>query len=280
MAQLRCENISVGYEDGIVVSDVSFELNRGDYVCIVGENGAGKTSLLHMLLGLYRPDSGTVRIDGKIYEENEKEIRQQTGIVLAEDLLHPAFSLLQNGRYYGSFYNGYEEVCFVEKLKQYHLDPREKFGHLSKGQKLKCQFAFALACHPAYLFLDEPVANFDPEFKKQFFADLCAFIGDGERTAVLSTHETEDLDRLADYLIFMKEGEAVIASDMEKFRDSYRIVSGESYKIRLLRPDAIVKLEEREFGARALVRHSRLLSYDKSLLVAYPTIADFMYFMS
>ena len=260
--------------------NITIQIPTG-YLCgLAGENGAGKTSLLHMLLGLYRPDSGTVRIDGKIYEENEKEIRQQTSIVLAEDLLHPAFSLLQNGRYYGSFYNGYEEACFVEKLKQYHLDPREKFGHLSKGQKLKCQFAFALACHPAYLFLDEPVANFDPEFKKQFFADLCAFIGDGERTAVLSTHETEDLDRLADYLIFMKEGEAVIASDMEKFRDSYRIVSGESYKIRLLRQDAIVKLEEREFGARALVRHSRLLSYDKSLLVAYPTIADFMYFMS
>ena len=260
--------------------NITIQIPTG-YLCgLAGENGAGKTSLLHMLLGLYRPDSGTVRIDGKIYEENEKEIRQQTGIVLAEDLLHPAFSLLQNGGYYGSFYNGYEEVCFVEKLKQYHLDPREKFGHLSKGQKLKCQFAFALACHPAYLFLDEPVANFDPEFKKQFFADLCAFIGDGERTAVLSTHETEDLDRLADYLIFMKEGEAVIASDMEKFRDSYRIVSGESYKIRLLRQDAIVKLEEREFGARALVRHSRLLSYDKSLLVACPTIADFMYFMS
>lgn len=260
--------------------NITIQIPTG-YLCgLAGENGAGKTSLLHMLLGLYRPDSGTVRIDGKIYEENEKEIRQQTSIVLAEDLLHPAFSLLQNGRYYGSFYNGYEEACFVEKLKQYHLDPREKFGHLSKGQKLKCQFAFALACHPAYLFLDEPVANFDPEFKKQFFADLCAFIGDGERTAVLSTHETEDLDRLADYLIFMKEGEAVIASDMEKFRDSYRIVSGESYKIRLLRPGVIVKLEEREFGARALVRHSRLLSYDKSLLVAYPTIADFMYFMS
>ena len=265
---------------GFQLRNITIQIPTG-YLCgLAGENGAGKTSLLHMLLGLYRPDSGTVRIDGKIYEENEKEIRQQTGIVLAEDLLHPAFSLLQNGRYYGSFYNGYEEACFVEKLKQYHLDPREKFGHLSKGQKLKCQFAFALACHPAYLFLDEPVANFDPEFKKQFFADLCAFIGDGERTAVLSTHETEDLDRLADYLIFMKEGEAVIASDMEKFRDSYRIVSGESYKIRLLRPDAIVKLEEREFGARALVRHSRLLSYDKSLLVAYPTIADFMYFMS
>lgn len=261
--------------------NITIQIPTGGYLCgLAGENGAGKTSLLHMLLGLYRPDSGTVRIDGKIYEENEKEIRQQTGIVLAEDLLHPAFSLLQNGRYYGSFYNGYEEVCFVEKLKQYHLDPREKFGHLSKGQKLKCQFAFALACHPAYLFLDEPVANFDPEFKEQFFADLCAFIGDGERTAVLSTHETEDLDRLADYLIFMKEGEAVIASDMEKFRDSYRIVSGESYKIRLLRQDAIVKLEEREFGAMALVRHSRLLSYDKSLLVACPTIADFMYFMS
>lgn len=260
--------------------NITLQIPTG-YLCgLVGENGAGKTSLLHILLGLYRPDSGTVRIDGKTYEEKEKEVRQQTGIVLTEDLLHPAFSLLQNGQYYGSFYNGYEETYFVEKLKQYHLDPGEKFAHLSKGQKLKCQFAFALACHPAYLFLDEPAANFDPEFKKKFFSDIRAFIGDGERTVVLSTHETEDLDRLADFLIYMKEGEAVIASDMEQFRDSYRIVSGESYKIRLLRPDAIVKLEEREFGARALVRHSRLLSYDKSLLVACPTIADFMYFMS
>ena len=260
--------------------NITIQIPTG-YLCgLAGENGAGKTSLLHMFLGLYRPDSGAVRIDGKTYEENEKEIRQQTGIVLTEDLMHPAFSLLQNGRYYGSFYNGYEEVCFMEKLMQYRLDPREKFGHLSRGQKLKCQFAFAQACHTAYLFLDEPVANFDPAFKKQFFSDIRTFIGDGERTVVLSTHETEDLDRLADYLIFMKGGEAVIASDMEQFRASYRIVSGESYKIRLLRPDAIVKLEEHEFGARALVRHSRLLSYDKSLQVAYPTIADFMYFMS
>lgn len=83
--------------------NITIQIPTG-YLCgLAGENGAGKTSLLHMLLGLYRPDSGTVRIDGKIYEENEKEIRQQTGIVLAEDLLHPAFSLLQNGRYYGSF---------------------------------------------------------------------------------------------------------------------------------------------------------------------------------
>ena len=78
--------------------NITIQIPTG-YLCgLAGENGAGKTSLLHMLLGLYRPDSGTVRIDGKIYEENEKEIRQQTGIVLAEDLLHPAFSLLQNGK--------------------------------------------------------------------------------------------------------------------------------------------------------------------------------------
>ena len=65
MAQLRCENISVGYEDGIVVSDVSFELNRGDYVCIVGENGAGKSTLIKVLGGIYQPDCGLIKVNGK-----------------------------------------------------------------------------------------------------------------------------------------------------------------------------------------------------------------------
>lgn len=105
----REERINAGTGSGFKtvrsfqLRNITIQIPTG-YLCgLAGENGAGKTSLLHMLLGLYRPDSGTVRIDGKIYEENEKEIRQQTGIVLAEDLLHPAFSLLQNGRYYGSF---------------------------------------------------------------------------------------------------------------------------------------------------------------------------------
>ena len=233
-----------------------------------------------MLLGLYRPDSGTVRIDGKIYEENEKEIRQQTGIVLAEDLLHPAFSLLQNGRYYGSFYNGYEEVCFVEKLKQYHLDPREKFGHLSKGQKLKCQFAFALACEPKYLVLDEPTANFDPEFRQDFLRLISDFVADGKRSVILASHLMDDLDRYADNLIYFDEGNLVYSGDVESFRDKYRIVSGEKYKINLINKDNIIHMEERKYGAKALVRHGIGTDYDKALQVTYPSLEEFMYYYS
>ena len=260
--------------------NITIQIPTG-YLCgLAGENGAGKTSLLHMLLGLYRPDSGTVRIDGKIYEENEKEIRQQTGIVLAEDLLHPAFSLLQNGRYYGSFYNGYEEVCFVEKLKQYHLDPREKFGHLSKGQKLKCQFAFALACEPKYLVLDEPTANFDPEFRQDFLRLISDFVADGKRSVILASHLMEDLDRYADNLIYFDEGNLVYSGDVESFRDKYRIVSGEKYKINLINKDNIIHMEERKYGAKALVRHGIGTDYDKALQVTYPSLEEFMYYYS
>lgn len=262
------------------LKDISFEVPAG-YICgLVGQNGAGKTTLLHLLLGLYQPDGGTVFIDGLTYAEQEKEIRNQTGTVLAEELFEPHFDLMDNADYYGAYFSGYSGEEMREYLSRFGLDGKQKFGKLSKGEKLKCQFAFALSCQPSLLILDEPVANFDPDFRGQFFSVIRDFISDGKRSVVLATHLTEDLDRLADYLIYLEEGRQLFAGDMETFRSKYRLVTGESYKIKLLPKDRIIAVEEKTYGARALVEHSRLNQYDKSLTVTYPRIEDVMYFFS
>lgn len=262
------------------LKDISFEIPAG-YICgLVGQNGAGKTTLLHLLLGLYQPDGGTVSIDGLTYAEQEKEIRNQTGTVLAEELFEPHFNLMDNADYYGAYFSGYSGEEMREYLSRFGLDGKRKFGKLSKGEKLKCQFAFALSCQPSLLILDEPVANFDPDFREQFFSMIRDFISDGKRSVVLATHLTEDLDRLADYLIYLEEGRQLFAGDMETFRSKYRLVTGESYKIKLLPKDRIIAVEEKTYGARALVEHSRLNQYDKSLTVTYPRIEDVMYFLS
>lgn len=257
---------------------ISFVIPTG-YICgLAGQNGAGKTTLLHLLLGLYHADEGEVLIDGMAYAEEEKRIRNRIGTVLTEELFDPSLTLMQNGKVYGRYYDAYDKNVMEHYLELFSLQKNRKFGRLSKGEKLKCQFAFALSHDAKLLILDEPTGNFDPAFREQFFNILKDFIADGSRSVVLATHLTEDLDRMADYLIYLEKGTQVFAGDIEKFRDSYRMVSGEAYKIRLLQKEKLIHMEENSYGAKALVIHSRLNRYDGKLQVAYPSIEEFMYF--
>ena len=262
------------------IKDISIEIPDG-YICgLAGQNGAGKTSLMHMILGLYKPDAGEVLVDGKSYSENEEEIRKLFGIVLAEELFEPGYSLVHNGVTYGSFYSGFDKAKYTRLLKEFELIPQEKYMRLSKGQKLKCQFAFALACNPKYLVLDEPAASFDPNFRKQFYDKLKEFIGNGDKSVILATHMTEELDVIGDYLIYMEDGNVVYSGDIEAFRDKYRIVSGEKYKIKLMKAGDIINIEDGAYGCKALIRHRTSCIYDKELQVTCPSISEFMYHYS
>ena len=249
------------------------------YICgLVGQNGAGKTTLLHLLLGLYQADEGELLIDGMTYANEEKRIRNIIGTVLTEELFDASLTLIQNGDVYGRYYDAYDKKAMEDYLELFGLEKNRKFGRLSKGEKLKCLFAFGLSHDAKLLILDEPTGNFDPEFREQFFKILKEFIADGSRSVVLATHLTEDLDCMADYLIYLEKGKQVFAGDIEEFRDSYRMVSGEAYKIKLLHKEKIIHMEENSYGAKALVAHSRLNHYDRELQVVYPSIEEFMYF--
>lgn len=260
------------------LDNLSFHIPPG-YICgLVGQNGAGKTTLLHLLLGLYHADEGEIRIDGMDYEKEEKQIHNETGVVLAEDLFDPSLTLAQNGNAYGRYYDAYNRETLEAYLKLFGLEKTRKFGRMSKGEKLKFQFAFALSHEAKLLVLDEPAGNFDPGFREQFFRLLREFIADGSRSVVLATHLTEDLDPMADYLVYLEKGKQVFAGDIETFRESWRMVLGEAYKIKLLPKEKIIHMEENSYGAKALVAHSRLNRYDGKLQVVYPSIEEFMYF--
>lgn len=262
------------------LDDISFEL-PGGYICgLVGKNGAGKTTLLHLLLGLYQADEGHITVSGMSYEQEERGIHDRIGTVLVEELFEPFYSIKNNADHFGRYFSGYRWERAAAYLERFGLDERRRFGKLSRGEKLKCQFAFALSCDPHLLLLDEPIGNFDPDFREQFFQIIKEFIADGTRSVILATHLTDDLDRLADYLIFLEDGRQVFAGDIESFRSAYRIVTGEKYKINLLKPDRLIFTEEKRYGTKALIRHSRLNRYDDSLQVTYPTIEEFMYFYS
>ena len=273
---IKVQNVSKRW-DGFELDDITLEIPKG-YICgLVGENGAGKTTLINLISGLYRTDIGEVFINGYDMKKDEIKAKDGIGYVLNEELFDPYISLIKNADSYGKYYSKYDRNVFIDYCKRFKIDCDKKLKVLSKGQKLKFQFAFALSHKPDLLILDEPTANFDPDFRKEFFEVLIDFISDGEHSVLLATHLTSDLERVGDYITFLHKGKMVFSKDREALENSYRLITGENYKINLIPKDKVVHIERKDGMASALVKHSGLCKYDDEVNVVVPTIEDIMY---
>lgn len=193
MAQLRCENISVGYEDGIVVSDVSFELNRGDYVCIVGENGAGKSSLLKGILGLARIQGGKLEYgDGMSradvgYLPQQKDYQKNFPATVKEVVM----SGFLNKMGLRPYYNRAEKAKAIEILSDFGMADyvRASFGSLSGGQKQRVLLARAMCATDKLLLLDEPTTGLDPVATEELYELLKRLNREKKTTILMVSHD-------------------------------------------------------------------------------------------
>ena len=272
---IDCNNVSKRFTS-FSLKNITFNRPAG-YICgLIGENGSGKTTLINILSGLYSYD-GEVRISGRDYCNHEYDIKQDIGVVVHGDIFEAKESLISNGNYFGRFYKKYSKNLLENYLERFNLNDKKKYKELSKGEKLKFALAFALAHEPRLLLLDEPGANFDIEFRKEFNSLLREFIIDGTRSVILSTHIISDVETFADYILFLKNGEQVLFGDVETIREKYRMVSGEKYKIKLLK-DRIIYLEEGRISCNALVKHDKQ-GYDRELKVWEPGIDELMYYI-
>ena len=272
---IDCNNVSKRFTS-FSLKNITFNLPAG-YICgLIGENGSGKTTLINILSGLYSYD-GKIRISGRDYCNHEYDIKQDIGVVVHGDIFEAKESLISNANYFGRFYKKYSKNLLENYLERFNLNDKKKYNELSKGEKLKFALAFALAHEPRLLLLDEPGANFDIEFRKEFNSLLREFIVDGTRSVILSTHIISDVETFADYILFLKNGEQVLFGDVETIREKYRMVSGEKYKIKLLK-DRIIYLEEGRISCNALVKHDKQ-GYDKELKVWEPGIDELMYYI-
>lgn len=193
MAQLRCENISVAYEDGIVVSDVSFELNRGDYVCIVGENGAGKSSLLKGILGLAKIQGGKLEYgDGMSradvgYLPQQKDYQKNFPATVKEVVM----SGFLNKMGLRPYYNRAEKAKAMEILSDFGMADyvRASFGSLSGGQKQRVLLARAMCATDKLLLLDEPTTGLDPVATEELYELLKRLNREKKTTILMVSHD-------------------------------------------------------------------------------------------
>lgn len=274
---IKVENVNKKL-GSFALTDINISLPAG-YICgLIGENGAGKTTLINLLLGFYRQDGGKIYINDYDLEIQEKLAKNDIGYVLSEELFNPTLSLVKNADVYGKYYENYDREVFLVYCKRFNIEPEKKLKKHSKGEKLKFQLAFALAHMPKVLLLDEPTANFDPEFRTEFLKVLSEFIQDGDKSVLLATHLTSDLERYGDYITYIHKGRIVFSTDRTTLENSYRLVSGENYKINLLEESSVIAKEKGTYSTKALVTHNKYSKYDREVMVDVPSLEDIMYY--
>lgn len=222
---LDVNNISKNY-NGFSLDNVTFNLKKGFIMGLVGPNGAGKTTTIKAIMNLINLNSGSIKIFEEDLKKNEIEIKDRIGFVYDECNSFEDFSIEYNKKIIAPFYSKWNEDKFNEYLKMFKLDKKKKVKDLSKGQKMRFSLAIALSHEAELLILDEPTSGLDPVFRSELLDLFFDLIKDGELSILYSTHITTDLEKLADYITFIKDGKVEFSKEKDILLEEYSIIKG------------------------------------------------------
>ncbi len=250
--------------------DVTFELPTGYVMGFVGPNGAGKTTTIRCLLGMLRSDAGEIELLGRRVP-TDPDLLQDVGVVLDHTFFVDDWRLSDVERALRPFYGRWDATRYRSLLDGFGLDRAHKVKELSRGQSMKLMIAVALSHDARLLVLDEPTSGLDPVARDELVGILGEFLTAEDHSVLFSTHITTDLERIADYVTFIRDGQVVASSTKDDLLDAYRLVRGGPED--LLDPAApLAGARRTATGIEALVRTADLSRLDGNLLVEAPTL--------
>lgn len=225
MEVLSIKNLNKKY-DKFQLKDITFSMEQGKIMGFIGRNGAGKTTTMKSMLNLVHSDSGSVQFFGLDMKEHEFEIKQRISFIFGAVNYYPQNKLKTIANVYRRFYKKWDQDIYQDYLSRFNLDPEKKIKQLSQGMSIKFALTLALSHHAELLILDEPTSGLDPVSRDELL-DIFEDIVEREGVGILfSTHITSDLDKSADDITYLKNGEIIASQDKDTFVDSYRMVEG------------------------------------------------------
>lgn len=269
---LKIEHLNKTYP-GFSLKDVSFSVPKGYIVGFIGRNGAGKTTTLKCIMNAVRADGGKITIFGKDAVQNETEIKQRIGFSLGEADYYKNYRVKSVTGVYKRFFKNWDEQSYAKYIKKFNIDESKKISQLSSGMRVKYSLSLALS-HNAELFIfDEPTSGLDPVSRDEISDVFQGLVEDGEKSILFSTHITSDLDKIADYIVFIKNGEIIISDEKDEIFDSHLMVYGKKSELDKIKNSA-VGYKENHFGFTALIKKSDLP--EGNFETAKPNLEDIM----
>lgn len=230
-----------------ILKDITFNLQKGRIMGLIGKNGAGKSTTLKSILNLVRPDEGTIQMFGKDFRENEKFCKQNIGVVLGGIDFYHHKRLDQITKVTKRFYPTWDEAAYEKYIRAFSLDPNKRVKELSTGMKVKYMIALALSHGAKLLILDEPTSGLDPVSRDDLLILFRELVKDGEISILFSTHITSDLDKCADDITYIKDGKLLKTAEKNAFIETFQHLRNPDERGQLTLEEIMIRTERSHY---------------------------------
>ena len=247
---LIISGLTKAYKDFMLNGD-SFSVPCGSIVGLIGENGAGKSTTINAVLGLIQKEAGSICVLGK--EQPDNEIKEQIGVVFDGNNYPEIFSTRKLNRVMKDIYHSWEEHTFLNLLKKFSLPTDKPIKQFSKGMKMKLAIAVALSHNSKLLILDEATSGLDPVIRDDILDILLDFAQDETHSILISSHITTDLEKIADYIVFIHEGQVVFSKLKDELIEQYGIIKCGAAQFEALDKSDIIVYRKMDYEWQVLV---------------------------
>jgi len=240
-----------------MLDNVSFSLPYGAILGFVGENGAGKTTTIGCILNTIVKDSGTVKLFGREMSDKDTDMREKIGVVYDGDNFPVYWTAEQLSKVMQGIYTNWDNALFCRYLGDFHLPAKQKIKHYSRGMTMKLAIAAALSHHPQLLILDEATSGLDPIMRDEMLDVLLEFVQEEDRSILLSSHITSDLEKVADHITFIQNGRLIMTVSRNDLVYHYAVLRCRESQFLALDPGDIIAYRKRDFQIDVLVPNGK-----------------------
>lgn len=269
--KIRARALSKNF-DKFKLGPNDFAIKKGFVTGFIGKNGMGKTTTIKALLSL-------INYDGEIFLDDKKiedlSYLQDVGLVMDDSFLGKDWTLDLVNKAMNVGYENWDEATYYAYLDKFNLDRNKKVEELSRGMKIKLMLAIALSHQAKILILDEPTSGLDPAMRDELVDIVLNFMENEENTVLFSTHITQDLDRIADYIVFIDEGQIVFEGLKDEFYDKFLLIKGGLEDFEKIKNIKILGQKMTKVNFEALILREDYKE-NQNLVADVPTIDEIM----
>ncbi len=253
MNALEIKNLTKSY-DSFTLDNLNLTLPSGCIMGLIGENGAGKSTTMKLILNMIKKDSGSITILGRDNLQNERLTKEEIGVVLDEVGLPDCVNVKQVGNIMKHTFRTWKQEEYEQLTKRFKLSPDKQFKEFSRGMKMKLGLAIALSHDSKLLILDEATSGLDPIARDELLEMLSDFTRDENHSILISSHIVSDLEKLCDYIAFIHQGKLLLCEEKDLLLGEYGILHCTKEELDALSEDAILQKKINSYGAKAIVK--------------------------
>lgn len=261
------------------LNNISFSLPAGYIMGFVGQNGAGKTTTIRLILNMTTRNSGSIKIFGMDNILEEQKIKQDIAAVFDDIFFAENWRVSEVEKAVKGFYENWSSPLYYQYLDNFKLPIDKKVKDLSRGMKMKLMLAVAMSHDAKLLILDEPTSGLDPVARDELLEILSAYISDGQKSVLFSTHITSDLEKIADYITLINRGNLFYTGTKDDLLESFYIIKGGLADLTNEIKEKIIGITTHNTGFSGLLPASEAKHLSKNIVVETPTIDEILVFI-